>query len=142
MAAKQQEKKYQLRPPKLRIEIPCYTSYNTISISYTPLPRGNDRIDSSDLLDSGCWVPRSLQVHHQRCTGEQRGAHPWDHSDGPRGHFHKSCNQKLEARIHSTQVPNQICDSHPDFTEQSTNVHLIPPLTIKRTQENKHKVLK
>ena len=22
-----------------------------------------------------------------------RGAHPWDHNDGPRGHFHKNCNQ-------------------------------------------------
>jgi len=26
---------------------------------------GNDRIGSLDLLDSGGWVPRSLQVHHQ-----------------------------------------------------------------------------
>ena len=30
---------YQLSPPKLRIPIPGYTSYNTISPSYTPLPR-------------------------------------------------------------------------------------------------------
>ena len=30
---------HQLRPPKLRIPIPCYTSYSTISPSYTPLPR-------------------------------------------------------------------------------------------------------
>jgi len=30
---------HQLSPPKLRIPIPCYTSYNTISPSYTPLPR-------------------------------------------------------------------------------------------------------
>jgi len=29
---------HQLSPPKLRIPIPCYTSYNTISPSYTPLP--------------------------------------------------------------------------------------------------------
>jgi len=29
---------HQLSPPKLRISIPCYTSYNTISPSYTPLP--------------------------------------------------------------------------------------------------------
>ena len=41
--------------------------------------RGNDRIGSSDLLDSGGWVPSSLQVHHLWCTGGQRGAHPWDH---------------------------------------------------------------
>jgi len=29
---------HQSSPPKLRILIPCYTSYNTISPSYTPLP--------------------------------------------------------------------------------------------------------
>ena len=29
---------HQLSPPKLRIPIPCYTSYNTISPSYMPLP--------------------------------------------------------------------------------------------------------
>jgi len=56
--------------------------------------RGNDRIGSLDLLDSGGRVPRSLQVYHLWCTGGQRGAHPWDHNDGPRGHFHKSCNQQ------------------------------------------------
>jgi len=48
---------------------------------------GNDRIGSSHLLDSGVWVPRSLQVHHQWCTGGQRGAHPWDYNDNPLGHF-------------------------------------------------------
>ena len=37
---------HQLSPPKLRIPIPCYTSYNTISPSYTPLPgvRGRDGV--------------------------------------------------------------------------------------------------
>jgi len=64
--------------------------------------RDNDRIGSSDLLDSGGWVSRSLQVHHQRCTGGQRGAHPWDHNDGPRGHFHKRCKQ--QPTICSTQI--------------------------------------
>ena len=29
---------HQLSPPKLRIPIPCYTSYNTIPTPYTPLP--------------------------------------------------------------------------------------------------------
>ena len=82
---------HQLRPPKLRIPIPYYTSYNTMSPFYTPL-RGNDCIGSSDLLDSGGWAARSLQVQRQRCTDGQRGAHPWGHNDGPRGHFHKSCN--------------------------------------------------
>ena len=56
--------------------------------------RGNDRIGSLDLLDSGGRVPRSLQVYNLWYTGGQRSAHPWDHNDGPRGHFHKSCNQE------------------------------------------------
>ena len=69
--------------------------------------RGNDRIgSSSDLLDSGCWVPRSLEVHHQWCTGGQRGAHPWDHNDGLRGHFHKSCNQQPTNRSTQMSKPN------------------------------------
>jgi len=88
---------HQLRPPKSRIPIPCYTSYNTTSPSYTPLS-GVMTVLASDLLDSGGWVPRSLQVHHQWCTGGQRGVHPWDHNDGPRGHFHKSCNQQPTIR--------------------------------------------
>jgi len=28
------------------------------------------------------------------------------------------------------KCPNQLCGSHPDLIEQTTNVHLIPPLTI------------
>ena len=63
--------------------------------------RGNECIGSSDLLDSGDWAPRSL--HHQLCTGRQRGAHPWGHNDGPHGHSHKSCNQ--QPTIRSTQMP-------------------------------------
>jgi len=58
--------------------------------------RGNDHIGSSDLLDSGGWVPspRSLQVHHQWCTDGQ--------NDSPRGHFHKNCEQ--EPTNISTQI--------------------------------------
>ena len=68
--------------------------------------RGNDHIGSSDLLDSGGWAPRSLQVHHQWCTGGQRGAHPWDINDGSRGHFHKSCNQQPTNRSTQFSKPN------------------------------------
>ena len=27
------------------------------------------------------------------------------------------------------KFPNQLCDSHPDLIEHTTNIHLIPPLT-------------
>ena len=74
--------------------------------------RGNDRIGSSDLLDSGGWVPRSLHVHHQ-CTGGQRIP----------GITMTACMDILTKAVtsnpQSTQpkCPNQICDSHPDLTE-------------------------
>jgi len=67
--------------------------------------RGNDRIGSSDLLDSGGWAPRSLQAHHQWCAGGQR-AHPWDHNDVPCGHSHKSCNQQPTHRSTQMSKPN------------------------------------
>ena len=46
----------------------------------------------------------------------------------PRGHVHKSCNEKPTNL--STKSPDQICDSHPDVIKQTTNVHLIPPFSI------------
>jgi len=68
----------------------------------------SDHIDSSDLLDSGVWVPRSLQVHHQWpwCTGGQPGAHPWDYNDGPCGHFCKNCNQQPTNNSTQMSEPN------------------------------------
>ena len=32
-------------------------------------------------------------------------------------------------QINQPKFPNQLCDSHPDLIEHTTNVHLIPPLT-------------
>ena len=32
-------------------------------------------------------------------------------------------------QIHQPKFANQLCDSHPDLIEHTTNVHLIPPLT-------------
>jgi len=83
---------HQLSPPKLRILIPYYTSYDTISPSYTPLP---GVMTALTLRTSLILVVEFHAVYRctMWCTGAQRGAHPWDHNDGPRGHFHKSCNQ-------------------------------------------------
>ena len=77
---------HQLSPLKLRI----YTSYNTISPSYTPLPG----VMTALTLRTSLILVGSLQVNHLWCTGGQRGAQPWVHTDGPRGHFHKNCNQQ------------------------------------------------
>ena len=62
--------------------------------------RGNDLIGSSDLFDAGDWIPHSLQVHHpssvqaDSCAQVDSEAHILGITlnDGPRGHFHKSCN--------------------------------------------------
>ena len=99
------KEQHQLRAPKLRIPIPC-TPPTTPPRPLTPLFRGNDHIGFSDLPDSSGWVPRSLQVHHQWCTGGQRGVHPWDHHDGPPGHFHKSCNQQPTIRSNHMSESN------------------------------------
>jgi len=32
-------------------------------------------------------------------------------------------------QINQPKFANQLCDSHPDLIEHTTNVHLIPPLT-------------
>jgi len=85
--------------------------------------RDNDRIGSSDLLDSGGWAPRSLQVHHQWCTGGQRGAHPWDHNDGPPGHFHKSCNQQPTNRSTQMPKPNMRLAPRPNRTNHQRAFH-------------------
>jgi|Transcript_66251 hypothetical protein len=39
-------------------------------------------------------------------------------------------------QISQPKFPNQICDSHPDSIEQTTNVHFIPPLTINKDKKN------
>jgi len=102
-------------------------------------------IGSSDLIDSGGWVPLSLQVHHQWCTGGRRGWDPWDHNDGPRGHLHKSCNQQPKNSLNPKTEQNY--DPHSQtvhFTHTHANhqsalrtnfVHL-----CSRTPGNKHKL--
>ena len=117
---------HQLSPPKLRIPIPCYTSYNTISPSYTPLL---GVMTALTLRTSLILVVKFHAVC--RCT---------------------ICGADSEARIpgitmtvrvdiltkdvtsnpqtNQPKFPNQLCDSHPDLIEHTTNVHLIPPSTI------------
>ena len=42
--------------------------------------------------------------------------------------------EKRKRKIY--KFPNQICYSHPDSIEQTTNVHFIPPLTINKDKKN------
>ena len=73
---------------------------------------GNDRIGSSDLLDSGGWVPRSLQVHHQWCTGGQQARIPGITMTARVDIFTKVVNSNPHTV--PPKCPNQICDSHID----------------------------
>jgi len=119
---------HQLRPPKLRIPIPCYTSYNTISPSYTPLP---GVMTALALQTSLILVVRFHAVC--RCTISGVKANSETRVPGITmtvrvDIFTKTVTSNLQTT--RPKCPNQICDSHPDSIEQTTNVHLIPPLTI------------
>jgi len=103
---------HQLSPPKLKIPIPCYTSYNTISPSYTPLP--------------GVMIALALQTSlilvvefHAvcRCTVCSAQADSEVRIPG----------MTMTARVDiftntvtsnpqtpQPKFPNQVCDSHPD----------------------------
>jgi len=83
--------------------------------------RVNDRIGSSDLLDSGGWVPRSLQVYHQWCAGGQRGAHPT--RTCLRGHFHKNCNQQPTNRSTQMSAPNMLLAPRLNWTNHQRALH-------------------
>jgi len=126
--------RHQLKPPKLRIPIPCHTSYNTISVespSYTPLPGvmtalalrtslilvvgfhavcrctiSGVQADSGEVRIPGITMTARVDIFTKVVTSNPQSAEP--------------------------KYPNQICDSHPDLTvtEQTTNVRLITPLRI------------
>jgi len=127
--------------------------------------RGNDRIGSSDLLDSpiqykGCsrgpyrkWGLSSVLVinkhlsHHLvvefhavcRCTicGAQVDSEariPGITMTVRVDIFTKSVTSNPQTN--QPKFPNQLCDSHPDLIEHTTNVHLIPPLKINTDTRN------
>jgi len=119
---------HQLRPPKLRIPIPCYTSYNTISPSYTPLP---GVITSWALRTSLILVVGFHAVC--RCTISGAQADSEEHIPGITMTARVDIFTKaVTSNPQSTQPkhPNQICDSYPDLGEQTTNMHFIPPFRI------------
>jgi len=61
------------------------------------------------------------------CTGGQRGAHPWITMTVRVDIFTKAVTSNPQTN--QPKFPNQLCDSHPDLIEHTTNVHLMPPLT-------------
>jgi len=118
---------HQLSPPKLRIPIPCYTSYNTISPSYTPLP--------GVMTALALWTSLILVVEfHAVCRWTICGAQVDSEARNPGitttvrvDIFTKTVTSNPQTN--QPKFPNQLCDSHPDLIEHTPNVHLIPPLT-------------
>jgi len=115
----------QLSPPKLRIPIPCYTSYNTISPSYTPLP--------------GVMTALALQTSlilvvefHAVCRCTICGAQADSEARIPGITMTVRVDILTKAVTSNPQTsqpksPNELCDSQ--SIEHNTNVHLIPLLT-------------
>jgi len=118
---------HQLSPQKLRIPILCYTLYNTISPSYTPL--------SGVMTALALRTPLILVVEfHAVCRCTICGAQVDSEVRIPRitmtvrvDIFTKFVTSNPQ--INQPKFPNQLCDSRPDLIEHATNVHLIPPLT-------------
>jgi hypothetical protein len=125
---------HQLSPPKLRIPIPCYTSYNTISPSYTPLP---GVMTALALRTSLILVVEFHAVCRCTICGAQADSEariPGITMTARVDIFTKAVTSNPQ--ISQPKFPNQICDSHPDSIEQTTNVHFIPPLTINKDKKN------
>jgi len=117
---------HQLSPLKLRIPIPGYTSSNTISPSYTRLPRV-----MTALALRTSWI---LVVEFAVCRCTICGAQVDSEAHIPGitmtvrvDIFTKAVTSNPQTN--QPKFPNQLCDSHPDLIEHTTNLHLIPPLT-------------
>jgi len=117
---------HQLSPPKLRIPIPCYTSYNTISPSYTPLPR----VMTALALRASLIL---VVEFHAVCRCTICGAQADSKTRIP-GIKMMVRVDILTKAVTSNPQTNQLKFANKlrnsQFIEHTTNVHLIPPLTI------------
>jgi len=116
-----------LSPPKLRILIPCYPSYNTISPSYTPLPRV---MTALALRTSLILVVEFHAVCRCTICGAQVDSE--EHIPGITMMVRVDIFTKAVTSNPQTDQPKflkQLCNSHPDLIEHTTKVNLIPPLT-------------
>jgi len=122
------QRQHQLSPPKLRIPIPCYTSYKTILPSYMSLPRV--------MTASARRTSLILVVEfHAVCRCTICGAQADSEARIPGITMTARVDiltkvVKRNPQNNQPKFPNQLCDPHPDLIEHTTNVHLIPPLTI------------
>jgi len=108
----QDKAQHQLGLPKLRIPIPCYTSYNTISPSYMPLPG----VMTALVLQTSL-IP--VVDFHAVCRCTICGAQANSEARIPGITMTARVDIFTEAVTSNPQTaqpkcPNQICDSHPD----------------------------
>jgi len=117
-----------MKPQKLRIPIPCDTSYNTISPSYMPLPG----VKTTLALQTSLIL---VFEFHAVCRCTICGAQADSEACIPEMTMTARLDTITKAVTSNPQTnqpkfPYQLYDSHPDLIEHTTNVHLIPPLTI------------
>jgi len=120
--------RHQLRPPKLEIPIPCYTSYNTISPSYTPLPGVMTALALRTFLILVVGFHAVCRCTISGAQADSEARIPGITMTARVDIFTKAVTSNPQSA--QPKYLNQICDSHPDLSEQNTNVHLIPPLRI------------
>ena len=123
------KEQHQLRPPKLRIPIPCYTSYNSISPSYTLLPGVMTALALRTFLILVVGFHTVCRCTISGATADSEARMPGVTITARVDIFTKAVTSNPQS-AQPTECPIQICDSHPDLTEQTTDVHFIPPLTI------------
>jgi len=103
----------QLRPPKLRIQIPYYTSYNTMLPSYTPLPGVMNALAlrTSLILVIGLHAVCTISCAQADSEARIPGVTMTARMD--------ILTKAVTSNPQSAQPKclNQICDSHPDLTE-------------------------
>jgi len=119
---------HQLSPPKFRIPIPCYTSYNTILPSYPPLPGVMTALalGTSLILVVGFHTVCRCTISGAQADSEARI--PGITMTARVDIFTKAVSSNPQTV--QPKIWNQICNLHPDSSKQTTNVHFIPPLTI------------
>ena len=114
---------------KVKNPNPC-TSYNTISPSYTPLP------GVMTALSLRTFLILVVEFHAVcRCTicGSQVDSEA--HIPGITMTVRVDIFTKpvtSNPQTNQPKFPNPLYNSHPDLIEHTTNVHLIPPLTINK----------
>jgi len=114
--------------PKLRIPIPYYTLYNTISPSYTSLPE----VMTVLVLQTSLIL---VVEFHAVCRCTICDTQPDSEARIPGITMTVRVDILTKAVTSNPQTaqpkfPNQLCDLRPELIEHATNVHLIPPLTI------------